>query len=217
MRGGRQGVELTPGLRFGRVGPNTALLESYLGPLPAKWRHRAIRSMLIGDWRDGNERVNSRSLIHASHLESVLARLPDREARVQVLRCLTDTDNLLRVHQGLLLTCLDALGYPVGLDAVSWWAAHRWAFVVEPDPERAARICQGWTDQARELLRARTSDLHEPAFSELALQIGACKDQEQGSWGGDAAFGAAFQRIRARLSQPDEPAPELGGSITWWP
>jgi hypothetical protein len=88
LRGGRRGIRIEPwGCAFGEAGPNTRLLEETLGPLEPEWRHQCIRSMLLGDWRDGNERVDSRSIIRYDYLPDILAMLPHDGARRQVLRC----------------------------------------------------------------------------------------------------------------------------------
>lgn len=216
VRRGRVGVRVTPGFRFGRDGPNTALLQEYVGPLPAEWRHRCVRSMLLCDWRDGNERVNSRSLIHRDDLAAVLAMLPDRDARKQVVGCLTDSGNLLRVHQGLLLTCLKVLGHPAGHDARSWWRAHAWVFVREADPERAAGWVQGWTDRARRFGRAWIQDTYYEQYGQIGDQIRATQYQEWGAWGGDRVFAEAFNgRPLKRLQGLAVEWPP--GSVLWWP
>lgn len=210
VRGGREGVRLFPGLRFGRDGPNTALLERLLGPLEAEWRHQAIRSMLLIDWRDGNERVNSRSLIRRDDYSEILAMLPDDAARRQVSACLTDARNLARVHQGLLLACLKALGYPAGHDATSWWAAHAWAFARIPDPEEAAAFVHGWTHAARGF-GARDAT--------IASQLRAVEYQERGSWGGDLELGRAFYDLERAVLVDGDAAARLAARewIVWWP
>ena len=115
--GGRSGWAITPGLQFGSDSPNTAILESHVGPLKPNWWYQAPHSPWI---RDGNERVQSRNIIRYEYLPEIIAMLPDDEARRTVISVLTVTDNRLRVHQGLLLACLHVLGYPDGMDGESW-------------------------------------------------------------------------------------------------
>jgi hypothetical protein len=209
-RGGRLAVELLPWhVRFGGDGPNTRLLASYLGPTPPQWRHADVRSMLLRKWRDGNERVHRRSIIFRSDLSAILSRLPPDEARAQVLRCATDPDNLLRVHQGLLLVCLNEWGYPPGHDAKSWWARHGPLFRQEYDAGAAVRTVAGWTDALE-----KRSDQTEAVRSQLR----AARYQEHGNWGGDAAFGEAFCELSDRAD--GRPIPELVGglaAVDWWP
>lgn len=210
VHGGREGVRLFPDLRFGRDGPNTALLEQQLGPLEARWRHRCIRSMLLCDWRDGNERVNSRSLIWREDYREILAMLPDEEARRRVSACLTDTSNLVRVHQGLLLTCLKALNYPRGHDVRTWWTAHQWAFVSVSDPREAVSFVQGWTDAASRFGRAWIGDTYYEQYAEIQDQLRAVEYQERGAWGGDREMAWFY-------GDPIAERPETRKWIVWWP
>lgn len=135
--------------------------------------------------------------------------LPSDSARTKVLRCLTDPENRLRVHQGLLLVCLSSFGYPEGFDAESWWRHHEVWFVQERDPVQAARVTQGWSAHLRTLANG---DLPP----ELATQLQAANYQERGEWGGHLDFGEAFQllqhgemseRLRLLLKHP----------AAWWP
>jgi hypothetical protein len=200
-RGGRHGVRVLPwDARFGRDGSNTALLTSYLGPLEPDWQHAAIRSMLFGMWRDGDERVHTRGLIFRPYLADALAMLPTNDARVQVLGCLTDPDNLLRVHHGLLLACLWEWGYPQGYNAEGWWRRHQHLFRREQDASAAARLAAGWTEQIR-----RNKDLGVAIYP----QFRAARYQEQGSWGGDHDFGDAYAELG---SGSKTGIPE----VVWW-
>lgn len=208
IRSGRFGVALLPtGFRFGRHGPNSALLQSYLGPLTPEWSHSSIRSMLLHTWRDGDERVNSRSIIFRDSLPQILNRLPSDDARRQVLRCVTDSDNLLRVHQGLLLTCLNEWGYPPGFDANSWWVRHALLFHAEYDVTSAIELVWGWTDRIREVQEDRPREIN--------AQLYAADNQEKGSWGGDVDFRRFFE---LRLAQDDPSKPlRPDNRVAWWP
>ncbi|MDF1665221.1 MAG: hypothetical protein P1V97_25890 [Planctomycetota bacterium] len=226
VHGGRTGAVISPwALRFGRDGENTELLESYLGELKPKWRHQSIRSMAFERWSDGDERVNSRSLIYSKRLEKILFRLPNRAARRQVLDCLTDSSNLLRVHQGLLLAALDAKGYPDGHDSATWWEAHSWVFVVEKSGLRAAYITHGWTDRCSSYLDRDGNEQNAARFELLASQVRAANYQFGGSWGGDRAFGEGAGYLLAlkldNLEIDQFPLTYLneefeGKTVVWW-
>jgi hypothetical protein len=200
--GGRRGRLISPGLRFGHNGPNTELLESYLGPLPPNWWLQAPQFPYI---RDGNERVQSRNPILRDYLPDMLARLPDDAARKQVLSCLVDPENRLRVHQGLLLACLLELGYPPGLDAEGWWRAHRDLFKREHDPIAAAKLTRGWL---RKIGRLPT------ASDAVGSLYGAADYQESGSWGGHYDFGEAVRNLEWNR-RPDEI--DASENVVWWP
>ncbi|REK07884.1 MAG: hypothetical protein DWQ37_20995 [Planctomycetota bacterium] len=201
--GGRRGLQISPMLRFGHDGPNTKLLESYLGPLPPNWWQQAPNFPGI---RDGNERVQSRNPILRDYLPDILEMLPDDAARKQVLTCLVDTENRLRVHQGLLLACLMELGYPPGLNAETWWEAHRDLFKCEHDPVAAAKLTRGW-------LRKIERRPIEPS-SAMSSLYRAADYQERGSWGGHWDFGEAAMKL-----EWDHPPEEIDASdkILWWP
>ncbi len=203
--GGRRGLQISPMLRFGHDGPNTALLESYLGPLPPNWWMQAPQFPHI---RDGNERVQSRNPILRDYLPEILALLPDDAARKQVLTCLVDPENRLRVHQGLLLACLMELGYPPGLDAEGWWQEHRRLFTCEHDPMVAAKLTRGWL---RRIGRLSTSTEPWGAVSSLSS---AARYQERGSWGGHYDFGEAVSKLEWN-HRPDEI--DASENVVWWP
>lgn len=158
IRGGRRGIEIRPGeIRFSYAGENSRLLEDFLGPSKAEWTHAHIRHMLFRDWRDGNERFHTRSIIFREYLPEILDLLPHRDARVQVLECSTDPNNIAKLHQEMLLLALKELGYPRGYDAQSWWDKHKVLFVSESNPTRAAVIFGGWVSKLETLLDEKTS------------------------------------------------------------
>jgi hypothetical protein len=211
-RGGRRGIQIPPGLRFGRDGQNTALLESYLGPLPPNWWEQAP---LWPGIRDGNERVHSRNVISYHYLPSILAMLPSDAARRQVLRCLTDPENRLRVHQGLLLACLACWGYPEGFDAESWWQHHQVWFVQERDPVHAARVTYGWTSLLWIVFRHHDST-NALLDGEVRRQLDVAWYQEHGNWGGHEDFGEALFLLD--LGAPPERLERLSKNpASWWP
>jgi hypothetical protein len=216
IRGGRHGTQFA-GMRFGQPGPNTALLESYLGPLEPKWKHQCCLSPWV---RDGNERVNSRSIIRRDYLPDVLAMLPDDEARRTVLACMTDPDNLLRVHQGLLLTCVCAWGYPPTHDAVTWWAKHGWVFHSERSARDAWRVMWGWREKIQEAAPGREKLAeHDERERQVWSQLRAAEYQERGGWGGDEAIAALLNPEPSWLDSSRRPAvANLGvDRIDWWP
>ncbi|MDF1665222.1 MAG: hypothetical protein P1V97_25895 [Planctomycetota bacterium] len=226
VRGGREGTILSPWqFQFGREGKNTALLESYLGPIKPDWRHRASRSNWIS-WKDGNERVNSKSLIYSETLPKILHRLPTSAARRQVLRCLSDSSNLMRVHQGLLLAALDLHGYPEGYQSMIWWKAHRWIFVVEKSGLRAAYMTEHWTERCKTYLIEDENGGYANRYGLLVQQARAAGYQDTGGWGGDPGFvDGVFQLSRlmyedieidrSTLTQLDEEF--AGKTVVWWP
>jgi len=219
VRGGRDGMQFA-GIRVGWSGPNTDLLEHCLGPLQPEWRHRCCLSPYI---KDGNERVNSRSIIGSDFLPELLAMLPHDEARRQVLTCLTDSGNLARVHQGLLLTCLYTLGYPPGHDASSWWEHHAPLFQSKDDPDAAVRLVWAWCERAASYDSGKDGDWSNRDSWEIQRQLRAARYQETGSWGGDFDFGDSYQLflvqnnlLGGRNTKP--PIPDLGvDKVIWWP
>jgi hypothetical protein len=210
VHGGRYGWEILPhGFRFAHTGRNTRLLQTYLGPLDAQWEQRCIDFMLLGDWRDGNERVNCHNLIFSRDLAAILERLPSDAARREVLMSLTDSANLLRIHQGLLLTCLKELGYPPGMNSQTWWDKHAWLFQPEHDPTRAVRIVYGWSARLREYSN----------IDAISGQLAGVNYQEIGTWGGDRNFGDEFLKVEEQL-QRGRSKKELAiglNYIDWWP
>ncbi|HVJ80203.1 MAG TPA: hypothetical protein VNC50_03950, partial [Planctomycetia bacterium] len=187
LRGGRRGFESLPGrFRFVTDGPNTALLEAWLGPLNPDWRNTNTRNGLLDTFNDGGYvRVNRFNLIFLESLPKALERLPDDSARRRVLACLTDSSNLLRTHQSLLLACLVEIGFPPGTDSDSWWAKHAWVFRQERDPVRAARDAWGWRERIPS----------QPDRNDIRLLIRAVTFQELFGLGGNESFGEAHHNL----------------------
>jgi hypothetical protein len=200
LHGGRQAWEILPhSFTFAHAGPNTRLLEQWLGPLEPQWQYL--------------DHVNGRNLIFSARLPAILDLLPDDEARRQVLMSLTDSTNLLRFHQGLLLTCVHELGYPPGMDAHSWWDKHVWVFQRERDPARAVRIAWGW--QARLPADAIINNVA------ISIQLSGIHCQ-QGDirGGGDLEFGLEYVKfdLAQRYKSNNHDNPDLGvNRIVWWP
>lgn len=226
LRGGRWGTIILPWqLKFGRNGENTEFLENHLGPLKPELRFKLNRSKVFSRSLENPEQVNSRSLIVSRRLEDILRRLPDRAACDQVLNCLTEPNNLLRVHQSMLLTALDAKGFPKGYDKWSWWQAHRWIFVVEKSGLRAAYITYEWLDRCASYLVWDSGGRYPKRFYALAMQIQAARYQKWGKRGGDLAFrkGAFFMaNLKAENIEMDRSVLTsldiefAGKSVIWW-
>ena len=217
VRGGRRGVKILPWrCAFGKPGENTALLQHYVGPLKSEWRHQCIRSMLLGNWRDGNERVQSRNPIRYPWLPDALDMLPDDDARQQVLTCLSDPDNLMRVHQGLLLACLKTKGYPPNYDAESWWAHHAELFRSERDPKRAVQSTYGWIGASARCAPSYIGTRPIQKYWDVHTQRQATAYQENGSWGGDPEFGKEYL-ARELYQETREAIPSGVGAVVWWP
>ncbi len=206
--GGRSAWAITPGLRFGKDGPNTAILESHVGPLEPRWRFQAPHSPYI---RDGNERVQSRNIIRHESFPEVLVMLPNDDARRAVIEALTDTENRLRVHQSLLLTCLYDLSFPVGTDRNSWWSHHKHLFYPEHDPTIAASLTQDWLEKVRAIYSA------DDVPSMIRVQCHAVHNQQHGAWGGHRDFGEAFARVAIGQNEPNARSRKPLGHVVWWP
>ncbi len=56
------------------------------------------------------------------------------------------------MHQGLLLDCLQVLGYPKGLDADRWWRRHADLFHPVKTDEELLQLTPGWRLAITELL-----------------------------------------------------------------
>lgn len=210
VQGGRTGVLLMAfngETRFVRDGPNTQLLEDYLGPLEAKWDSISLRSMLLGTFRDGHDRVYWSNIIFMPELPEILAMLPDNRARVQVLRCVTDRENILRLHQGVLLLCLWSLDYPEGYDAESWWSRHQHLFRHEYDQKRAALTVAGWM----QLLVYNDRSLRY----EVCNRVYATREFERGGWGN--GFGGEASNLEKMAENEGKDIPDNGLlEVVWW-
>jgi hypothetical protein len=214
LRGGRRGVALSPGfrvgkegitflpgdLRFGHDGPNTELIESYLGRCEPEWQYYATLSTMhrIHEPAVGPETYN---LIFEGWLPDALDRLPSEEARVQVLRCLTDSQNLLRRYQGLLLTCVKDWRYPEGYDALDWWERHQHLFRQEYDPRKAAVTVAGWYDMIQS---------HGPS-RDISRQLRFVRNY------GMSGFWVEAEKLEEEAERQGKEKPDDGiGEVVWW-
>jgi len=193
-------------LRFSNDARNAPLLETFVGPLEGNWRYSSPFSPLI---RDGDERVQCRNIIRYDFFPEILEMLPHDAARRAVIKALTDTENRLRVHLGLLLACLHELNYPAGTNRKTWWKHHKELFRPEYDPMVAASLTQDWLQQ----INAALSD--RKGLSNIRSQRIAAGYQEQGGlWGGHRDFGEAFMEIKYGVRDA-VPASRTSGVI-WW-
>jgi hypothetical protein len=147
---GRTGIDATlvcgggPKLRYREDGPNTAMLQRLLPRRSESWRYAGLRSTFfgLGSWYDGADVTVGSAMIGEAYLPETLDWLPNEQARVRVLTCLSDPANVARVHQEQLLLTLCELGYPKGQDAASWWRKHEDIFRPEP-ARRSSRGSSG--------------------------------------------------------------------------
>lgn len=217
VRGGRDGVQLLDGFSYSWPGPNSALIDWYLGPLEAVWEGR----WYVSKWYSGlEERVNRRSVIRQPDLPEMLALLPSDEARRQVLRCVTTPENQARVHQGLLLVALKRFGYPEGYDAERWWCKHEPIFRVVADPIEASQMVCGWRIAIQRIARESENQSAPAVDGALLEQLDAALMQEMGMWGGDGDFSDAYylmavRRKQAGADEGDGP-PSLDQNGAWW-
>jgi len=213
---GRTAVGVHPGgLLFARNGPNTRLIQKYFGERQAKWIWKNTRFHLLGKvWGEG-DRVDWKSVVFQSYLPEALSMLPSDEARTQVLGCVTDSGNLIRVHQGLLLACLKTFGYPKGYDSRTWWDEHKWVFVVERDPLTAARMVWGWLDATYVLAPQRPTPKAAWALQDIRTQQYAVESQQ--NWGTtNFSFAGAYSALE-RDEGLRAQAPGVTQRVVWWP
>jgi hypothetical protein len=183
---GDTGVLLDPGLVFVRPGVNSQVIGDYLGA--CRPRHLVLGADFVVA-RDGNNRVDSRSLVFDPCLRDILKIFPTDASRRQVLSCLVDPDNRVRVHQNLLLAYLLEKHLPAGLSAQLWWNQHLDVFVRVASPVRAVEMTWGWCDDAEALLHSEPEP--SASFPVTMRQLRAARYQERGQWGGDRLFSAA--------------------------
>jgi hypothetical protein len=188
VRGGRNGIQLFSDFSFSWPGPNTALIEEYLGPLEPEWEQQWYLSR---GYAGQEERVNRQSIIRRSDLPEILAMLPSAAARRQALACVTNPKNLARVHQGMWLVAIKIFGYPQGSDVESWWRQDAKSFRSTEDPDEASRLVYGWRSEV-ELLANEKSQSSSADLVSIRQQLDAAANQEMGIWGGDDDFSQAY-------------------------
>jgi hypothetical protein len=200
---------------------NRALIEHYLGRSSVRrWQLLYSRP---GIARDGNDRVDSRSLLFSRSLSAVLSMLPSEEARRRVLTCLTDQENHARAHQGVLLACLMTLGYPPGYDARTWWIRHESLFHPLHDANEAARVVAGWLPKIRRIVPSLVTYGSTPAPAKLLLsQYDAACNQAAGWTSSEfyearAAFWAAH-RATGQATDIDcfDSSDFASDEVAWW-
>jgi len=224
VRGGRLGTYVHFGLASGYVlsefvhdGPNTVLIEQYLGPQSAEWhRYYTYNARIqIGSVYWSADPITPNLLVFRPHLKDIMRMLPSNQARRQVLACLADPGNYARVHQGMLLTCVWAFGFPPGYDAQTWWERHRGLFRSYHDPHEAATLVLGWIQTARSLAPEYDPRLEQsmPWLGVLERQRMAALRQERPSFCSDAPFAKAY----ADLSLDWQEEPMFPDNVAWWP
>jgi hypothetical protein len=216
LRSDRHGVKIYPELLFGKDGKNSELIRRFLGYHSPEWQYGCIRSFAFGfgDWRDGNERVDSCSLIHQDCLSQLLEKLPDENARAEVLHCITNSKNLLRVHQGLLLSCIYQLGYPNGHTSESWWKKHSSLFMSTEDAVAAASMVAGWRIRIEKSLPENVWE----KYWVIGQQLRAARYAEGGVWGGDKSFSNAYDELNIQAWCEGKKHANRGlKNVDWWP
>jgi hypothetical protein len=218
---GRTGIDATlvwrggPTLRYREDGPNTAMLQRLLVPRAEAWRCAGLRSTFfgLGSWRDGSDVTVGSAMIGDPYLREALDRLPNEQARVRVLTCLSDPANVARIHQEQLLLTLCALGYPKGHDAASWWRKHEDLFRPEPDAAVVARLVWGLHDRFLAVLgRASNDDQARHHLFVLDHHL------RPSPIGGDRALaGAIMERLIDTEGDDKMPADAWINRIAWWP
>ncbi len=221
---GREGVEICPvscytdlpSLRFSKEGVNTALLEDYLGPRPVEWRYIGARSSCfgLGRWKDRFDAITGGSLIRKTTLPEVLGILPHGSAKLKVLACFTDPDNILRAHQEQLLLLVWGRGFPPGFDSNSWWKHHEGIFESEYNPAVAAKLVYGLFEKFRDTLRNQSvPDTAGRYLFGLEQQVRASVI------GDDGRLVVAIMTLKFRILDGDEIIPPEAwiNRIVWWP
>lgn len=198
-------------IKFRPEAPNAQLIESYLGPMEPHWS---------GGGRCDVPKINRYTMPAFSPnvlLHDYMGLLPDEAARRQVLSCLTDPDNHLRMHQALLLAVLKYRGYPPEYDRDSWWVKHQDIFVIEPDPQRARDMTYMW-------MQGFAAALYPSSGPALDAASSPRTPFEQA----DLFFrhAAKFQYLNldgsppsVQLSREEQFAKEFGAyhRVAWWP
>jgi hypothetical protein len=155
LRSTRVEIRFGGDIKFNPKAPNAQLIESYLGPMEPHWSGGGGCNYPI---------VTRRTMPAFSPnflLRDYLALLPDEPARRQVVACLTDPKNNLRMHQSTLLILLKIRGYPPGYDRMSWWAKHQGIFVSEPDLQRVVDTTLGWSNAFWRSIPSSQRKIHE--------------------------------------------------------
>ncbi len=205
VRGGRNGIQLLFDFSYTWPGANTALIESYLGPVEPEWEGQWYLSQ---GYAGSEERVNRQSILRKTDLPDILALLPSDAARRQALACMTNPKNLARVHQGLLLVSLKTFGYPDGENAEGWWKRHAADFRAVENADEAAKLVFGWRVEIAKLLTADEAPAPDSPQFAVWQQLDAALNQELGMWGGDDDFSEAYHA--AGIRQRDFPAASSG-------
>ena len=196
VRGGRNGLcycffdswnEID--ISFARPGKNTELIEKYLGRVEPAWR--MIRSQSLPR---GGSYFHRKSLFLWFDFQEGLKVLPNEDTRKQVMVCICEPENMMRIHQGLLWVAITVYGYPKGIDAEKWWHQHGHNFRIERDAAIAVQQVQGWTYAIEQHWRADNTPLNKQ-HSWMHSALSVAKKQEMRSYygRGDDAFALAIR------------------------
>ncbi|WP_372370608.1 hypothetical protein [Candidatus Uabimicrobium sp. HlEnr_7] len=205
---GREGIRPIFFTTFIKNGPNTSLLNKYLGHAPPVWQHLCPGPGMLNQVSDGGERVESQSLLRREYLSKYLKLLPSEEARKQVLQCLSDSKNYLRFHQGLLLACLGEWHYPQNMDSHSWWEKHAIFFRREKNVRKAASMVLEWKEKVANSSRKKTWPID--------CQLYAMKCLEESHWAVESAKELGYELKVTQMYIINGIAKSYQKQPVWW-
>ena len=199
------GKKIMPGIAFfTHRGENTDLIKEFLGDLEPYWCYGGLVNP--GNIRDADERVNSRSLVFRTDLREIIDLLPSVEAKRKVLKCISNPQNQLRLHQGMLLVCLRILGFPKGMSSQDWWTANEFVFIEEPDGKKCAAFVQGWGKKIEDASMKRLRQLTDDEKGEINSQLHAAREKQTSS---------DFDMPSWKWWEAPDPK-SIGSKMTWW-
>ncbi|BBM86160.1 hypothetical protein UABAM_04546 [Candidatus Uabimicrobium amorphum] len=203
---GRMRCEFADMLFFVRNGKNTHLINKWLGETAPHWTHSHIGGSPFSLVVDGNERVNTHSIVHQYYLPRILKLLPHDNARKQVLQCVCDSQNQLRFYQGLLMVCVMEWGFPEKKTAEEWWQKHQHFFIHESDGYEAAKTVVNWRLKIEEITRKKFG-LRDRG-TEVEVQLRAIEYLENGYRTKEKSFVREIAEDIIKPYHPVEPQ--------WW-
>ncbi|MDA7979095.1 MAG: hypothetical protein MPJ50_10050 [Pirellulales bacterium] len=190
FRGTRQGQLIGPIFLMTKT-LNTPLIEKYVP---------SIEQKPLNPFSS----IEGELLLYDPELKDILALLPHDQARTAVLAALVDDKNHLRFHQNMVMYAIQALGYPAGETAESWWQSHAEIFAVEHDPDRAAERAWGWGFHL-EMCHVRAVSFH----LRFRRSYRAASRQEVTDMQGTPGFASAWTRLSSALAHDPQRAKAL--------